>query len=164
MVAEQKFMIARKNSPQYVTDLEAVYGGPTQSLLGSAVFYEVLKPEDDLSHVALKKYKYVVGKHWSKAYRDAWKMVYGRSMDASRAIISELRSLNDFQAELSASLILDNIDEAEAGQRALVAAFDDPKIIELTIHKMGDGEAISGLVIAGRRANGEATFLVSISD
>jgi hypothetical protein len=85
-------------------------------------------------------------------------------MDAPRAIISELRSLNDSEARLSASLILDNIDEAEAGQRALVAAFDDPKIIELTIHKMGDGEAISGLVIAGRRANGETTFLVSISD
>ena len=85
-------------------------------------------------------------------------------MDAPRAIISELRSLNDSEARLSASLILDNIDEAEAGQRVLVAAFDDPKIIELTIHKMGDGEAISGLVIAGRRANGEATFLVSISD
>jgi hypothetical protein len=154
-----------KKSPQYVTNLETIYGGPIESIPGSAVFYEVLKPEDDLSQAALKKYKRFIGqKSRRKAYRDSWKMVYGRSMDAPRAIISELRSLNDSEARLSASLILDNIDEAEAGQRALVATFDDPKIIELTIHKMGDGEAISGLVIAGRRANGEATFLVSISD
>jgi len=169
LVAEQKFMTERKTSPkklpQYVTDLEAIYGGPIQTIPGDAVFYEVLKPEDDINHAAMKKYKHFIGKDWRKAYRDAWKMVYSRSMDAPRAIISELRSLTDSDRDLSGSVVLERFfGDSEANQQVLVAVFDDPKVIELTIHKMGDGDVISGAVIAGRRANGEATFLLTISD
>lgn len=35
--------------PGYVTGLTAVYGGPTQGLVGNAVFHAVLKPKDSLT-------------------------------------------------------------------------------------------------------------------
>ncbi|WP_393013880.1 hypothetical protein [Limnothrix redekei] len=160
LVTEKTFM----GLPGYVTDLEAIYGAPSQEGFGSAVFYEVLQPEDDLNYAALRKYEFFVGDRWSEAYQNEWTLVYGRSIDATRAIVSELGSLSDNRAQDLAYLITDNIDEAAAGQRALAAAYDDPSTIELTIHKIGDGDVMSGLVIAGRRANGEATFLVFLID
>ena len=54
---------------------------------------------------------------------------------------------------------------AEAARAALSAAFDDPKVSELRVFNLGDGEAMSGLLVAGRRgASGESTFLVFLMD
>ena len=55
------------------------------------------------------------------------------------------------------------IDDAEGAPPA--AAFDDPAVTELRVFNLGDGEAMSGLLVAGRRqATGEATFLVFLMD
>lgn len=48
---------------------------------------------------------------------------------------------------------------------ALSAAYDDPAVTELCVFNLGDGEAMSGLLIAGRRgASGESTYLVFLLD
>ena len=48
---------------------------------------------------------------------------------------------------------------------ALAAAFDDPAVTELHVFNLGDGGAMSGLLVAGRRqGTGEATFLVFLMD
>ena len=62
-------------------------------------------------------------------------------------------------------MILDSIEGAETARAALSAAFDDPAVSELRAFNLGDGEAMSGLLVAGRRgASGEATFLVFLMD
>ncbi|MGD8206604.1 MAG: hypothetical protein PVH47_00870 [Thiohalocapsa sp.] len=62
-------------------------------------------------------------------------------------------------------MVLDNIEGAGAARAALSYAFDDPAVTELRTFDLGDGEAMSGLLVAGRRgASGEATFVVFLMD
>ena len=62
-------------------------------------------------------------------------------------------------------MILDNIDEPEAAHATLSKVFDDPAIDGLSIFRLGDGEAYSGLLIAADRGTGEpAIFLTFLMD
>ena len=73
--------------------------------------------------------------------------------------------MDDREARLSASVILDEVDDAENARAALAAAFDDPAVSELAVYTVGDGAAMAGILIAGRRGDtGETTFLVFLLD
>ena len=155
--------------PEYVTALEAAYGAPSQAGFGSAVFYEPLKAADKLDQAALAKYKYFVGDLWERYGEDAWmgpwKMVYTRPVDGKRDIVAELRGITDREARMSVEMILDGVDDAQKARAALSAAFDDPANTELKVYNLGDGEQMSGLIVAGlREGAGEATFLVFLLD
>ena len=94
-----------------------------------------------------------------------WKEVYARKTGAKADIVAELRGISDSDAQNSVPMILDNIDGAEKARAALTAAYDDPAVTELRVFNLGDGEAMSGLLVAGRRqATGEAAFLVFLMD
>lgn len=155
--------------PEYVAKLQAAYGAPSQEAFGSAVFYEPQIGNGDLASVALDKYKYFVGDLWARYGEDVWlghwRQVYARPVEATPDIVAELRTVDDHDAALSIPMILDNIDEAERAQAALAAAFDDPTMREVAVFNLGDGEALSGLLIAGRRPEtGEALFRVFLLD
>ncbi len=158
-----------QTKPEYVAALEAAYGAPSQAAFGSAVFHKQLKVTDSLEQAALAKYKYFVGDLWERygeaAWMGPWKAVYTRQPDTRRDIVSELRGIADRAARLSATVILDDVDGAEAARTALSAAFDDSAVTELVVYNVGDGAAMSGLIIAGRRGEtGKATFLVFLLD
>lgn len=155
--------------PVYVTNLEATYGAPSQAGFGSAVFYERSKTADSLESLALAKYQYFVGKLWEQygeaAWLGPWKEVYARPPGAKADIVAELRAITDPDAALSVPMILDNIDGAEKARSALAAAYDAPAVTELRVYNLGDGGALSGILIAGRRqATSEAIFLVFLLD
>lgn len=62
-------------------------------------------------------------------------------------------------------MVLDNIGNPQQAKAALVAVYDDPSMADLAVFDIGDGEAMSGIVVAGRRTDtGEATFLVFLMD
>jgi len=152
------------SEPQYVTALKAAYGSPSQAGFGSAVFFEHINPKDKLDEAALKKYKYFVGELWERfgeeAWMSAWKQVYTRPAGARRDIVAELKSITDRDALNSIPMIL-NVANAKI---TLSAAYDDPAVVELKVYNTGDGAAMSGVLVAGRRSNGEATFLVFLYD
>jgi hypothetical protein len=155
--------------PDYVTRLEAAYGGPSQQGFGSAVFFETLSSPDDLAQASLATYKTFVGPLWDRygeqAWMGTWREVHARKADATPNIVAELRDIADSSARRSVPMLLDDIDGAEAARAALSAAFDDPGVTELRTFNLGDGEAMSGLLIAGRRgANGETTCVVFLMD
>lgn len=155
--------------PDDVTQLESAYGEPSQSGFGSAVFHETLQSTDDLTQAALSTYKTFVGPLWERygepAWRGPWREVYARDAGVMPDIATELRAITDGDARLSVPMILDNIDRPEAARAALSAAFDDTAITELRVFNLGDGEAMSGLLIAARRgASGETRFLVFLMD
>jgi hypothetical protein len=157
------------DKPEYVTDLETAYGAPSQEGFGSAVFYEKLKATDDLKDAALAKYKYFTGELWERWGEDAWmgpwKEVYARKAGAKPDIVAELRGITDDDASISTPMILDSVSEAEKARVALAAAYDDPAVTELRVYNLGDGGAMSGLLVAGRRGEtGETTFLVFLYD
>ena len=62
-------------------------------------------------------------------------------------------------------MLLDNIENADMAKAALSGVFDDPAVTELRVFTIGDGEAMSGILIAGRDGgSGEATFLLFLMD
>jgi hypothetical protein len=158
----------KKDKPSYVTDLEAAYGAPSQAGFGSAVFHELMKPGGSLEEKAREHYRYFVGDLWERWGEDAWmgpwKEVYVRPADSALDIVTELAGITDADARLSAPLLLDPAENAQAARQALSAAFDDPAVTELRVYNLGDGAAMSGLMVVGRRDKSEATFLVFLLD
>lgn len=159
----------KTSKPAYVSSLELAYGTPSQAGFGSAVFYEQAKATDDLEKLALEKYRYFVGDLWARYGEDAWmgpwKKVYSRKTGALHNIVTELRSIADPDAAISVPMILDNLEEADKARLALSSAFDDPAVSDLHVFNLGDGGAMSGVLIAGRRNDaGEAIFLVFLLD
>lgn len=154
--------------PDYVLLLEAAYGAPSQSSFGSAVFYQHLTAGQDLEIQALEMYRYFVGDLWQRYGEDAWmgpwKQVYVRDPGTQPDIVVELRAIRDPDAAISVPMILDNLQDAERARAALSAAYDDLSVAGLQVYNLGDGEAMSGLLVAGRRVNGETTFLVFLLD
>jgi hypothetical protein len=149
--------------------LEAAYGGPSQSGFGSAVFRETLQSTDDLTQAALSTYKTFVGPLWDRfgeaAWMGPWREVYVRNAGTTPDIVAELRAITDPDARLSVPMILDAIDRPDAARAALSAAFDDSAVTELRVFNLGDGAAMSGLLIAARRgASGKAGFLIFLMD
>ena len=61
-------------------------------------------------------------------------------------------------------MILDDIENAKEAKAALAGAYDAKVVVDLRTYNIGDGEAMSGLLIAGQRDNGEVTFLVFLMD
>jgi hypothetical protein len=153
--------------PDSVTDLEAVYGAPSQAGFGSAVFYEVLEPGTDLEAVALRYYRYFVGDLWERfgeaAWMAPWKLVYTRQPGGKPNIVAELQAIADLGARLSVPMLLET-DDTERGKKALSVTYDDADVNNLAVYSLGDGEAMSGLLVAGQRRTGEATFLVFLLD
>lgn len=162
-------MATSPTKPDYVTALEAAYGAPSQKGFGSAVFYEQLKAADGLEQVALARYRFFVGDLWTRygaeAWMSPWKKVYTRAPDVHPGILTELRGVDDRSAKMSASMLMDAVDDAENARTALSGAFDDPGVTELVVYNVGDGGAMTGILIAGRRdETSEAIFLIFLLD
>ena len=155
------------NVPVFVVELEAAFGAPSQAGFGSAVFYEATIAAADLEQVAQAKYRFFVGDLWdrfgSAAWLSTWRLIYARS-DQRRDIASELLAITDRDARQLASLIIDNGSSATSSRQALAAAFDDETVTALQVYQIGDGAALSGLLIAGWRDSGAAIFLVLLLD
>ncbi|MGJ3251963.1 MAG: hypothetical protein ACFE0J_12650 [Elainellaceae cyanobacterium] len=153
--------------PGYVVDLQAIYGAPSQAGFGSAVFYESVDQPEPLDQVALKTYRYFVGDRWERwgeaAWMAPWKVVYRRLPDTSRQIVAEMQAISVSDAALSLSMIL-TVDNAEAAHRALSDAYDDATVTNLAIYTIGDGAAMSGVLVVGRRKSGETTLLIFLLD
>lgn len=153
------------HKPAYVAALEAAYGAPSRAGFGSAVFFD--ESENGLEQAALEKYKCFVGANWQvfgeTMWLRRWKRVYAR-MGGKRDIVAELRGITDTDAKHSVPMILDNLENADRAREALSAAFDDAAVAQLAVYNIGDGEAMSGILIAGQRAQDETTFLVFLLD
>jgi hypothetical protein len=157
-----------QKKPLYVRNLETFYGPPNQEAFGSVVFYENMI-SGDLKQVSLEKYRYFVGKLWNRYGEDAWmgmwKEVYRRKQNIKNDIVNELKSIIDRDALGSVSIFLDGIENPEDARKALAVTFDDPAVTELTVHNIGDGAAMSGLLISAfRKKTGDATFVIFLMD
>ena len=162
-------MVISAAKPTYVAALEAAYGPPSQAGFGSAAFYAPGQSAGNLEATAQAQYQYFVGDLWDRYGADAWlgtwQQVYTRPPGAGRAFVSELRAINDRTAALSVELLLDEVDDPPTAQQALSSAFDDPAVTDLAVFQIGDGAALSGLLVAGRRAaTGETVMLVFLLD
>lgn len=152
-----------------VAVLQAIYGQPSQAGFGSAVFDEVIEPGSDLEPVALKYYQHFVGELWERygeaAWMSSWKRVYGRPDGMQPDVVAELRAIADPAiANYVPILLLADTDDHAKAQQALATVFNDPQVTNLSVYEIGDGAAMSGLLLAGCRANGGSIILLSLLD
>lgn len=154
--------------PDHVTELRAVFGPPSDAGFGSAVFFQPELVADDLEEAALDTYRRFVGRGWTEsreaAWMGVWKLVYERGADDRHDIVAELRAIEDAGARSWAMTMLDAIDDPEKARSTLAAAMDDATVRRLAVYNLGDGEALSGLLVAAQRDDGAATFLVFLMD
>lgn len=77
-----------------VMGLQVIYGPPSQSGFGSAVFDELIEPGAALEPVALRYYQHFVGNLWEQygetAWMSTWKQVYIRPDGIQPDIVAEL--------------------------------------------------------------------------
>jgi hypothetical protein len=164
---KQKKSKSTIKKPEYVLQLEKSYGLPSQNAFGSAVFFNRLGPDQSIEEASLAKYKYFVGELWERwgeeVWMSQWKEVYARQEESEHVIVDELLNISDRDASQSVPMILSVVDNADAARLALSKAFDNQDVIALKVYNLGDGEAMSGLLIAGRRDQ-EMTYLVFLMD
>ena len=152
--------------PAYVSDLEAVYGPPAEEGFGSAAFFLRTDGPKDLEELAREVYCSFVGALWERWGEDAWmgpwRQVYARPDAGTVDAVAELRGISDAEAKRSLPLLLEVPGNADA---VLATAFNDPAVTEFRVFNIGDGEAVSGLLVAGQRtAENEAVFIVALMD
>lgn len=147
-------MEPHKTKPAYVTELEQAFGGPSQNAFGSAVFLEPNMEPDQLEAQALATYQHFCGDTWARFgeqnWLANWKLVYARNSGSTGRIVDELGALEDRNAKSSAEMLLDNVES----QAAMRTSFDDVEVSQLCVFKIGDGGAMSGLLIAAVRPEG----------
>jgi hypothetical protein len=152
--------------PDYVQALEEKFGAPNRNGFGSTVLFGTAASRDDLVRLAGEAYRYFVGDLWDRwgeaAWMGAWRLVFERT--TSRDVVSELSKLSDPQARSSADVILNGTEDPNSSSAVLAEAFDHPTVEELLVYNIGDGGAMSGLLVAARRKDGEAAFLVFLMD
>ena len=154
--------------PSYVLELEKAFGGPSQSAFGTAVFFDPDTCDREmLDKRALTHYQHFCGKTWdqfgSENWLSTWELVHSREGQPGQ-IVSELKELTDPDARISASSMLDGHDDPSLAQNALALAFDDTAVQQLQIYKIGDGAAMSGILIAAQRVDEGSMFLIFLMD
>jgi hypothetical protein len=82
----------------------------------------------------------------------------------ARDLVAELEAIGDPDAKRSVPLLLELVENADAARKALAAAFDDPAVSELAVYTLGDGQAMSGLLVASRRDPDGALILAVLMD
>lgn len=149
--------------PSFVVEMEQVFGVPSQAAFGSAVFFDPDIKTTNLEEFALSKYKHFCGDTWTRFGEENWlanwTLVQSYDSQSKAQIVDTLRSLEDRDAKQLASMLLDNANSVIT----LSTAFDAPSVSVLHIYRIGDGNAMSGLLIAGSRPEG-AVLLVFLMD
>ena len=169
-------------SPPDISILQEIFGGPDVHGMGSSAVSVTIDPNTvDLETLAKIQYQEFCGEIWNRFGPENWLGPWSESYrrprpkdQLGRNILDELRGLKDDHCiDLVVSMLLDNIDNAEAAHAALSRVFDDPAIHELSIYRLGDGEAFNGLLIAaathpvttvGEETTGQAIFLTFLMD
>lgn len=156
--------------PACVTALEAAYGAPREGGLGSSVFFVAGPGTMELEELGKAYYQRLVGKEmWDRIGGEQWLRqwgeVYRRGAElAGAGIRAELRGIGDHEARMLADLLLEVAETNEGAREALAQCFEAAAVEDLRIYKMGDGEAISGLLMVGRWENGDTVLLGMLMD
>lgn len=134
--------------------------------MGSSVLEQSLPAGESFEELAKKRYQEFCGEIWERFgpenWLGQWAEVYRRPEGQAGDIVRELRELKDHPTALAGSLLLDNIDEPETAVAALADVFNHSSIGRLSIFRLGDGEAYSGLLIAAERTKAEPLVMLSL--
>lgn len=149
--------------------LEDAFGAESDDAFGSAVFRRDLPPGDDLEALAREVYRDFTGELWDRfgaaAWLGTWSRVASRDGPDRTPVLHILTALTEPEVRSAADMLTAGHPDPDAAGRALAAAFDAPGVSELKLYRIGDGGAMSGVLIAAREdARNAAVFLVFLMD
>lgn len=149
--------------------LEELFGKPSQNTLGASVFLsDSTVACKDLEAFAKSKYQHFVGDAWESIgpenWTAKWERQYHRPEGMCGDILKELRDLEDPAASLAASQLTENHDDPQGAALGLQGVFDSPDIQDVSIYRIGDTDAITGVLVAGILRTGNAIALVFLMD
>ncbi|MEZ5766730.1 MAG: hypothetical protein R3D80_03035 [Paracoccaceae bacterium] len=106
---------------------------------------------------------------WDRLGADAWlapwSLAAARAQGSAQSVVDLLDTLEDLATRSAADMLVNANPDPEAAPDALREAFDHDGISELKVFTIGDGEAMSGLLIAAQdRETSEAIVLVFLMD
>lgn len=159
----------QEGSERAIQRLVEVFGDSSSNTLGSAVFKSELKiVADELDGFAQASYKRFVGDAWETIgqanWTKVWIRLYRRLPSVKPGILAELNGLTDSATSLAASQVTENHDDPSAAEQALQLVFDSDAIQDVSIYRIGDSDAITGVLIAGITGSGIAVALVFLMD
>lgn len=153
---------------QVTESLEKAYGKASDAGFGSAVFHAPADVNADAGVLALAHYKHFLGNKWTAdreaAWMKPWKLVYSRPANAPGDILRELAAISDAEARVSIPLLTELIENADTACKALAAAFDHPDVRQLNVFTIGDGEAMSGILVHALYVKGYSCTVVALMD
>ncbi|MFN7772653.1 MAG: hypothetical protein ACK5R1_07805 [Planctomycetota bacterium] len=94
----------------------------------------------------------------------SWQELYHRSLGATAEIVGEFRSIKVQPFRFCAAIFSGENEDNDAVNQLLSTTFDSEGVKELRIFSLGDGEAMSGLLIAAEIANLGRLFLTFLMD
>lgn len=153
--------------PAWVVALQAVFGPPSAAGFGSAVFY---LPADGaaLETTARQVYERFCGERWgelgAEQWLGVWRLLYDRPAGQPGAVLQEIPALADPESRSAALMLWEGGPEPTAARAALQTAFDSSAVAQFRIYKIGDGEAMSGAILAAETTQGEQVCLVILLD
>lgn len=159
-----------QTKPNFVAELEAIFGGPSQSGFGSAVFHDEQPMEEatiDIKQAAFAKHQFFCGETWTRFGEANWKSVWNEVFlrhSGGTGIVSELRSIREPMVKSIVPMLLDEIENKEVAYAALAKAFDATTVEHLVVFSMGDNNAMSGILIAADRGSEGRIYLAFLMD
>ncbi|MFM7931057.1 MAG: hypothetical protein ACKO9Q_25390, partial [Pirellula sp.] len=97
-------------------------------------------------------------------WEQTWKLLYRRPLESKSEILEELKSLGDSSSELAGSQLTENHDDPSGAADGLKGVFDAPWIRCVSIYRIGDSEAITGVLMAGILPTENAIALIFLMD
>ena len=169
--------MASESFQNAIETLTSLFGPPSQTTLGAAVFTttatlpaQALSPaqvsthekpsgacDEQLEAFAKSKYEYFAGNAWNnfgpEHWIATWARHYERREKAQADILDELAEIQEPATNLAASQITENHDQPDAARAALQEVFNADEIHTLHLYQIGDTEAITGVLIAAATAD-----------
>ena len=159
------------DSPALVRELEGVFGAASSAAFGSSVFFECQSSSGyplSLVDASIEKYRSFCGETWARfgeeKWLSGWKELYHRLLGDTSGIVNELRSVKAQPLRSCAAMFLDENEDNDAVHRLLSKAFDGDQVKELRIFALGDGEAMTGFLIAADVNDLGQLFLAFLMD
>jgi hypothetical protein len=158
--------MASESFQKALETLTILFGAPSQTTLGAAVFTttptntaKASTPEqssqtcdEQLEAFAKSKYEYFAGNAWNnfgpEHWLATWARLYERKEHAQADVLKELEQIQEPATNLAASQVTENHDQPDAARDALQGVFNAAVIHTLHVYQIGDTEAITGVLIA----------------
>lgn len=153
-----------------ILKLEQMFGGVSHDGAGSSVYRITKEDVGIIDSVAWSHFKQYLGPKYTDTtasqWKKGWAKVYVRDLlsDSSHNINTELSRHKDPRVKASVPLLLEFVQPVVKARQALGGVYNRKDIKELAIFVIGDGEAYSGLLIAGRYADGTGCTLIAMAD